>query len=191
VSLILEVPARALASVPGLGIRKDIRIADEGLAAGVRYRIRNEGDEEIALTFTSASNLALLSESNAADVLTLGTRKTTPGKELTNRNVGEVLVHSETRHFDITFAVDPAAEVTSRPVYAVANSESGFERLYEQTELTFSWQVSLDPGEHMDLEVRATAVGQMVEPEATRAPARRRKTTTPAGIPADTARARR
>src|SRR5688572_7513895 len=171
VSLILEVPARALASVPGLGIRKDIRIADEGLAAGVRYRIRNEGDDEIALTFTSASNLALLSESNAADILTLGTRKTTPGKELTNRNVGEVLVHSETRHFDITFAVDPAAEVTSKPVYAVANSESGFERLYEQTELTFSWQVSLDPGEHMDLEVRATAVGQMVEPEATRAPA--------------------
>ena len=191
VSLILEVPARALASVPGLGIRKDIRIADEGLAAGVRYRIRNEGDEEIALTFTSVSNLALLSESNAADILTLGTRKTTPGKELTNRNVGEVLVHSETRHFDITFAVDPAAEVTSKPVYAVANSEAGFERLYEQTELSFSWQVSLDPGEHMDLEVRATAVGQMVEPEAMRGPARRRKTTTPAGLPADSARARR
>jgi len=191
VSLILEVPARALASVPGLGIRKDIRIADEGLAAGVRYRIRNEGDEEIALTFTSVSNLALLSESNAADILTLGTRKTTPGKELTNRNVGEVLVHSETRHFDIIFAVDPAAEVTSKPVYAVANSEAGFERLYEQTELSFSWQVSLDPGEHMDLEVRATAVGQMVEPEAMRGPARRRKTTTPAGLPADSARARR
>ena len=58
VSLILEAPARALVSVPGLGIRKDIRIADEGLAAGVRYRIRNEGDEEFTFTFTSASNLA-------------------------------------------------------------------------------------------------------------------------------------
>ncbi|HEX4743188.1 MAG TPA: alpha-amylase/4-alpha-glucanotransferase domain-containing protein [Candidatus Limnocylindria bacterium] len=191
VSLILEVPARALTSVPGLGIRKDIRIADEGLAAGVRYRIRNEGDDEIELTFTSASNLALLSEANAADILTLGTRKTTPGKELTNRNVGEILVHSETRHFDITFGIDPPAEVTSRPVYAVANSEAGFERLYEQTELSCSWQVSLDPGEHMDLEIRATAVGQMVEPEATRAPARRRKATTPAGAPVDTSRARR
>src|SRR5687767_16020693 len=96
------------------------------------YTTLFRSDDETALTFTSASNLALLSESNAADILTLGTRKTTPGKELTNRNVGEVLVHSETRHFDITFAVDPAAEVTSKPVYAVANSESGFERLYEQ-----------------------------------------------------------
>ncbi len=191
VSLILEVPARALVSVPGLGIRKDIRIADEGLAAGVRYRIRNEGDEEIAFAFTSASNLALLSESNAADILTLGTRKTTPGKELTNKNVAEVLVHSETRHFDITFAIDPPAEVTSKPVYAVANSESGFERIYEQTEIVCTWQVSLDPGEHMDLEIRATAVGQMVEPEATRTPTRRRKTTTPAAGPADAARARR
>ena len=191
VSLILEAPARALASVEGLGIRKDIRIADEGLAAGVRYRVRNEGDEEISLVFTSASNLALLSEANTADVITLGTRKTTPGKELTNKNVAEVTVHSETRHFDITFAIDPPAEVTSKPVYAVANSEAGFERLYEQTEIACSWQVSLEPGEHTDLEIRATAVGQMVEPEATRAPARRRKTTVPAGTPAETARPKR
>jgi len=192
VSLILEAPARALVSLPGLGIRKDIRIADEGLAAGVRYRIRNEGDEEFTFTFTSASNLALLSETNAADTIALGTRKTSPGKELVNKNVSEIVVHSETRHFDITFAIDPPAEVQSRPVYAVANSEHGFEKLYEQTEISCSWQVALDPGEHMDLEIRATAVGQMVEPEAMRMPARRRKATTPAGTPADTtARSRR
>src|SRR5207245_8892651 len=48
VSLILEPPPRSLASVPGLGIRKDIRIADEGLAAGVRYRLRNDGEEAIS-----------------------------------------------------------------------------------------------------------------------------------------------
>jgi len=192
VSLILEAPARALASVPGLGIRKDIRIADEGLAAGVRYRIRNDGSEKIAFTFTSASNLALLSETNAADTITLGTRKTSPGKELTNRNVAEIVVHSETRHFDVTFAVDPPAEVQSRPVYAVANSEGGFERLYEQTEISCSWQVALEPGAHTDLEIRATAVGQMVEPEAMRMPARRRKVATPPGTPAETiARPRR
>ena len=62
VSLILEPPPRSLASVPGLGIRKDIRIADEGLAAGVRYRLRNDGEEAISLQFTSASNIGLLSE---------------------------------------------------------------------------------------------------------------------------------
>ncbi len=181
VSLILEPPARTLASVEGLGIRKDIRIADEGLAAGVRYRIRNEGQDVISLVFTSASNLGLLSESNAADVITLGSRKTNPGRELTVRNVAETIVHSETRHFDITFAIDPPAEVTSRPIYAVVNSESGFERVYEQTEISCSWNVTLDPDEHVDLEVRATAVGQMVEPEIQRLPVRRRKAAVPAG----------
>src|SRR5438874_10444452 len=92
VSLILEPPQRALASVPGLGIRKDIRIADEGLAAGVRYRLRNEGEDTIALTFTSASNVAFVGEGNAGDLITLGTRKTTPGKALEGaRNVTEIL----------------------------------------------------------------------------------------------------
>src|SRR5207249_2537830 len=107
VSLILEPPQRALASVPGLGIRKDIRIADEGLAAGVRYRLRNEGEERIVISFTSASNIGLLSEQNPMDTITAGTKKTTAGKPLDARNVTDVAVHSESRHFDIAFAIDP------------------------------------------------------------------------------------
>src|SRR5438045_5730173 len=108
VSLILEPPAKSLASVPGLGIRKDIRIADGGLAAGVRYRLRNEGEDTIALTVTSASNVAFVGEGNTGDLITLGTRKTAPGKAMEGvRNVTEIAVHSEARHFDITFAVDP------------------------------------------------------------------------------------
>src|SRR5439155_2440713 len=102
VSQILEPPAKALAALPGLGIRKDLRIADEGLSAGVRYRLRNEGDEELVLTFTSSLNLALLSDSGVNDTITLGTRKTSPGKPLEHKNVTEIAVHSETRHFDIT-----------------------------------------------------------------------------------------
>jgi len=184
VSLILEPPARSIAAVPGLGIRKDLRIADEGLAVGVRYRLRNDGDEDITATFTSALNLALLTENGAGDTITLGTRKTTPGKPLTHRNVTEVLVHSETRHFDITLAIEPGAEVAVQPIYAVANSEQGFERLYEQTEIACSWAVTIEPGAHTDLEIRATAVGQMVEPEIMRPTRRARR---PAAPPAGTA----
>jgi len=193
VSLILEPPARALAAVPGLGIRKDLRIADEALAVGVRYRLRNDGEEELALTFTSAINLALLSESGTGDVISLGTRKTTPGKPLEHKNVTEIQVHSETRHFDVTFQVEPGAEVAVRPIYAIANSEQGFERIYEQTEIACSWTVTIEAGSHTDLEIRATAVGQMVEPEITRPTRRARKATAPA-TPAPTeaaARARR
>jgi alpha-amylase len=192
VSLILEPPARALASIPGLGIRKDLRIADEALSVGVRYRLRNDGEEELALTFTSSVNLALLTESGTGDVISLGTRKTTPGKPLDHRNVAEVQVHSETRHFDITFAVEPAAAVSVRPIYAVANSEQGFERVYEQTEIACSWDVTIEAGSHVDLEIRATAVGQMVEPEVTRPTRRARRAVAPApaGVVPEPARRR-
>jgi len=175
VSLTLEPPARALASLPGLGIRKDIRIADEGLAAGVRYRLRNDGEETIELAFTSTSNLGLLGENVAADVITLGTRKTTVAKPIDVRNVAEILVHSESKHFDITFAVEPPALVATKPVYAVTNSEQGFERVYEQVEISATWNVEIEPDSHVDLEIRGTAIGQMVEPEVTRPTARRRR----------------
>lgn len=184
VSLTLEPPARALATVAGLGLRKDVRIADEGLAAGVRYRLRNDGEETIALTFTSASNLALLTEGGALDTIALGTRKAQAGKPVDGKTVSEVAVHSETRHFDITFAIDPPAQVSVRPIYAVANSADGFERVYQQTEISCSWDVSIEPDAHVDVEVRCTALGQMVEPEAQRQPARRRKA---AASPAGTA----
>jgi len=177
VSLILEPPARALTSLPGFGIRKDIRIADEGLAAGVRYRLRNEGEDAISLQFTSATNVGLLSEQNPADVITVGTRKTTAGKPVDVRHVTEIAVHSESKHFDIAFAIDPPGEITTRPIYSITNSEQGFERIYQQLEISCSWAVTIEPDAHVDLEIRATAVGQMVEPEAVRPTARRRKAT--------------
>jgi len=187
VSLILEPPAKSLASVPGLGIRKDIRIADEGLAAGVRYRLRNDGEETIELSFTSASNVAFVGDANPGDLITLGTRKTTPGKALEGvRNVTEVAVHAEARRFDITFAIDPPAETTVKPIYAIANSEEGFERLYEQTEIACSWNVTIEPDSHVDLEIRCTTVGQLVEPELVK-PAARRKRAAAAQAGADSA----
>ncbi len=180
VSLILEPPAQALASIAGLGIRKDLRIADEGLAVGVRYRLRNDGEEDLSVTFTSAMSLALLTESGSGDTIALGAAKTTPAKAIERKSVGEIVVHSETRHFDLTLAVEPAAEVAVKPVYAVANSEQGFERLYEQSEIACSWSVTIEPGAHLDLEIRATAVGQLVEPEIARPARRPRKATAPA-----------
>jgi len=181
VSLILEPPPKALASVPGLAVRKDIRIADEGLAAGVRYRLRNDGDESITLTFTSSCNVAMVGEANVGDVIACGARKTSPGKPLDARGVTDITVHAESRHFDITFTVEPAAEISVRPIYAIANSEEGFERIYEQTEIACSWPVTIEPDAHVDLELRATAVGQLVEPELTK-PAARRKRAAPAVV---------
>jgi hypothetical protein len=49
--------------------------------------------------------------------------------------------------------------------------------------------VTIEPDAHVDLEVRATAVGQMVEPDAVRPTARRRKAA--AGATAESARAPR
>lgn len=179
VSLTLEPPAKLLAPVPGLGIRKDIRIADEGTAAGVRYRLRNDGEETIALTFTSASNVALMNETDPNDTITIGAKKTTAGKPIEVKNASEVQIHSASRHFDLTFTIDPPALVTTTPIYAVSNSENGFERIYEQLEIAMRWTVDIEPDGHVDLEIRGTAIGQMVEPEVTRPTQRRRKSTAP------------
>jgi hypothetical protein len=179
VSLTLEPPAKALASVPGFGLRKDIRIADEGVAAGVRYRLRNDGEETIEITFTSASNVGLLSEQDPGDTITIGTRKTTAGKPIEVKNAAQIVVHSGTKHFDLTLALDPPALVSTKPIYAISNSENGFERIYEQLEIGITWTVEIEPDAHVDLEIRGTAIGQMVEPEVTRPTARRRKATTP------------
>ena len=180
VSLILEPPARSLAGIGALGLRKDLRIADEGLAVGVRYRLRNDGDEQLAVTLTSAMSLALLTDAGPLDTIALGAAKTSPGKPMDRKSVTEIAVHSETRKFDITFQVEPAAEVSVKPIYAVANSEQGFERIYEETEISCSWTVTIEGGEHVDLEIRATTVGQLVEPEIVRPTRRARKATTPA-----------
>jgi 4-alpha-glucanotransferase len=182
VSLTLEPPMRALASVPGLGIRKDIRIADEGVAAGVRYRLRNDGEETIELAFTSTSNVGLLSETDAGDTISIGTRKTTAGKPIEVKNGGEVIVHSGTRHYDLTLAIEPPALISTKPIYAVSNSENGFERIYQQLEIGMTWNVEIEPDGHVDLEIRGTAIGQMVEPEVMRPTARRRKASVTPGL---------
>ena len=106
-------------------------------------------------------------------------RKTTAGKPIEAKNVTEVLIHSASHHFDLTLALDPPALVTTKPVYAVSNSENGFERIYEELELTMTWNVEIEPDAHVDLEIRGTALGQMVEPEVTRPTARRRKAVVP------------
>ena len=150
----------------------------------MRYRLRNEGEDTIELTFTSTSNVAFVGEANPGDLITLGTRKTTPGKPLEGvRNVSEVAAHSESRHWDITFAIDPPAEASTKPIYAVSNSEDGFERIYQQTEISCSWTVTIEPDAHVDLEIRATAVGQMIEPDLPKS-APRRKRTAPVAVAA-------
>jgi hypothetical protein len=146
----------------------------------VRYRLRNDGEEAIELSFTSTINVGLLSEQNALDTVALGTRKTTVPKPIDVRNTAEIAVHSESRRFDLTFAIDPPCQASTKPIYSVTNSEQGFERVYQQLEITCTWDVEIEPDAHVDLEIRGTALGQMVEPEAAR-PATRRRRPTAAG----------
>ena len=151
----------------------------------MRYRLRNDGDEPIELSFTSTANIGLLNENDPGDTITIGARKTTAGKPVDVRNAGEVVVHSGSRHYDLTLAIDPPAQIATKPIYAVSNSENGFERVYEQLEITATWQVEIEADGHVDLEIRGTAIGQMVEPEVMRPTARRRR---PAAAGVETAR---
>src|SRR2546428_675762 len=75
----------------------------------------------------------------------------------------------------VSLALEPPALISTKPIYAISNSENGFERIYEQLEIATTWNVEIEPDGHVDLEIRGTAIGQMVEPEVTRPTARRRK----------------
>jgi hypothetical protein len=98
------------------------------------------------------------------------------------------VVHSATRHFDLTISTETGATVTARPIYTVANSEHGFERTYQCTELSFVWELALEPDEHQDLQLSTNVVAQLVEPEVPRLGGRRRRAPQPAVATAKPAR---
>ncbi len=187
VSLVLEVPQREVGETK-LAIRKDIRIADEGLSVGVRHRIRNVGEAEFTGTLRSTLNFGLLSEANAEDHVAVGARKFPLNKPFEAKAATEVVVHTATRHCDITLTLEKPARVTGRPIYSVANSEQGFERTYQCTELALDWELALEPDEHQDLQVSAAVVAQVVEPEVPRPGARRRRAAAAAEAKGETSR---
>ena len=187
VSLVLETPTQEFAGAR-VAIRKDYRIADEGLSVTVRYRVRNVGDKPFAGTFRSTLNLGLLTESNGEDHVQVGARKFPLAKPLDVKSAEQVVIHSATRHYDLTINSETGATVTARPVYTVANSEQGFERIYQCTELAFVWDVSLEPDEHEDLVLATNIVAQIVEPEVPRLGARRRRAPQPPAQPRPVAR---
>ena len=174
VSLLLEAPTQDVGGTR-LGIRKDIRIADEGLFVGVRYRVRNVGDKPFAGTFRSTLNLGLLTESNPDDQLAVGARKFGLARPIEVKSAEQVVVHSATRHFDLTISTETGATVAARPIYTIANSEQGFERIYQCAELSFTWDLALEPDEHEDLPLATNVLAQIVEPEVPRPGARRRR----------------
>ena len=99
-----------------------------------------------------------------------------------DRTLGAILTLARSEQGEIAFAIDPPCEITTRPIYSITNSEQGFERVYQELEIASSWNVTIEPDAHVDLEIRATAVGQMVEPEAVRPTARRRKAAAGAAV---------
>jgi hypothetical protein len=47
----------------------------------------------------------------------------------------------------IRATADPPADAWWHPIDTVSNSESGFERVYQGSELLVSWPLHLEPGE--------------------------------------------
>ena len=190
VSLVLEAPVQEVGETR-IAIRKDIRIADEGLSIGVRYRVRNVGDEPFSGALRSALNLGLLSDANAEDHIAIGARKFPLNRPLEVKTANEIVVHTATRHCDVTITSENGARVHARPIYSVANSEQGFERTYQCTELGLEWDLALDPDEHEDVQVSAVVVAQVVEPEVPRPTGRRRRAAAAGEAKGETQRASR
>jgi hypothetical protein len=54
----------------------------------------------------------------------------------------------------LTTTVAPAADAWWFPIDTISNSEGGFERVYQGSCLTFSWPVTLAPGERFEATIR-------------------------------------
>ncbi len=176
VSLLLEAPEQEIDG-SRIAVRKDIRIAEEGREVGVRYRVRNVGDKPFAGSLRSALNLGLLTETNPADQILVGARKFGLAKPFEVKSTDRLVVHSVTRHYDLTITCEPA-QLTGRPIYTVASSEEGFERIYQGTELSLVWPLALESDEHRDVTIATSIVAEVVEPELPRPGRRRRAVTT-------------
>jgi len=162
VSLTLEPHGPRARVGPGFGLRKDIRIADEGVAAGVRYRAQR-WRETIEITFTSTSNVGLLAEQDPGDTITIGTRDHRR-QPIEVRNAAEVVVHSGSKHFDSRLAIDPPALVSTKPIYRCRTRRTASSASRAARRSAMTWTVEIEPDGHVDLEIRGTAIGQMVGP---------------------------
>ncbi len=111
----------------------------------VEYFIKNPNDFGFRMKFGVENNLSLLSRDNPTTHLSIpsnGVRKIRPGEVAEFSGIADYKIVDEYDGFELAVLFDEA-ELWMFPIETVSNSESGFERVFQETSLLHIWDITL------------------------------------------------
>ena len=130
-----------------LNIEKTISLDSSGKLSAV-YELKNPNAEQIELKFAVETHLSLMSRDNPAVHFFIpreSPHKIRPGEMLEFAEVENYALIDEADGFALEAEFD-SAEIWMFPIETVSNSESGFERVYQETSLVHIWQIAIKGG---------------------------------------------
>jgi len=130
-----------------LTIEKAITLHESGDKFSVRYVIKNPGDEELRFRFGIETHLSLMSRDNPNvhfHFPKVSLKNIRPGEKREFDEIDGYEMHEHADGFALSCRCDNGA-LWMWPVETVSNSESGFERIYQQTSLLHHWQLIIPP----------------------------------------------
>ncbi len=146
-----------------IALTKEFRMYDDG-RLGVRWTMRNETEQTFEAVFCVDLNVTVLSPIGPMHWVGVDGRKAAPAERRAEEGVREVEIGDSLRGIAVRFLPSPEAGFWAFPVETVSSSESGFERTYQGSCLTFRWPVLLGPGDSAVREiVAADATGRAGE----------------------------
>ncbi|RKZ29764.1 hypothetical protein DRQ36_07665 [bacterium] len=138
-----------------LTIDKTIVLRSGGESFGARYILKNPNDDELAVHFGTETHFSLMSRDHP-DVHfhfpTASLRNIRPGETHEFAKIDGYELHEHADGFKIFCECNECA-LWMWPVETVSNSESGFERIYQQTSLLHHWRAIIPPTGEISIEL--------------------------------------
>lgn len=141
-----------------LTIEKEIVLHKGGKSFSAKYRIINPNDDELKIHFGTETHFSLMSGDHPrvhfhfddADL-----KNIRPGETREFDRIDGYELHELVDGFKITCECDDCA-LWMFPVETVSNSESGFERVYQETSLLHLWELTIPGGGEEELNIKWT-----------------------------------
>jgi hypothetical protein len=129
-----------------LGMAKDFDLGP-GPRLAASYKVRTSDPATPAFRLAVEINFTLLSASDPGKRLECGDERHPLDRAWELGQVDEITLRNSTDRFSLRFTPSQAATVWHFPVETVSNSESGLERTYQGSSLSFVWEVPGGAGE--------------------------------------------
>lgn len=118
----------------------------------VRYEIFNPSDLELSLHFGTETHFSLGSRDHPDVRFRFKNvdKEIPPGAKLEFSDIDRYEFSDKADKFKIKSSFT-RGDLWMTPIETVSNSESGFEKIYQQTSLLHHWRISLPPGEKVEI----------------------------------------